>query len=71
LNKPSAASTNPIKKSMRISGFSLVSLKLESYIIGVHDRDLFMRVAGYSDYIHDLGKTLQDEIIIRIEHQGV
>jgi formate C-acetyltransferase len=33
-------------------------------------RDLIVRVAGYSDYFNDLGKTLQDEIISRTEHQG-
>jgi formate C-acetyltransferase len=31
-------------------------------------RDLIVRVAGYSDYFCDLGKTLQDEIIHRTEH---
>jgi formate C-acetyltransferase len=31
-------------------------------------RDLIVRVAGYSDYFCDLGKTLQDEIISRTEH---
>jgi formate C-acetyltransferase len=31
-------------------------------------RDLIVRVAGYSDYFCDLGKTLQDEIINRTEH---
>jgi formate C-acetyltransferase len=33
-------------------------------------RDLIVRVAGYSDYFCDLGKTLQDEIIHRTEHSG-
>jgi formate C-acetyltransferase len=33
-------------------------------------RDLIVRVAGYSDYFCDLGKTLQDEIIARTEHQA-
>ena len=33
-------------------------------------RDLIVRVAGYSDYFCDLGRTLQDEIIARTEHQG-
>lgn len=33
-------------------------------------RDLIVRVAGYSDYFCDLGKTLQDEIIARTEHSG-
>jgi pyruvate formate-lyase/glycerol dehydratase family glycyl radical enzyme len=33
-------------------------------------RDLIVRVAGYSDYFNDLGKTLQDEIIARTEHHG-
>jgi formate C-acetyltransferase len=33
-------------------------------------RDLIVRVAGYSDYFCDLGKSLQDEIITRTEHQG-
>ncbi len=30
-------------------------------------RDLIVRVAGYSDYFHNLSKTLQDEIIQRTE----
>jgi formate C-acetyltransferase len=34
-------------------------------------RDLIVRVAGYSDYFCDLGKSLQDEIIARTEHQEV
>lgn len=33
--------------------------------------DLIVRVAGYSDYFCDLGKTLQDEIIARTEHMGL
>jgi trans-4-hydroxy-L-proline dehydratase len=33
-------------------------------------RDLIVRVAGYSDYFADLGKSLQDEIIARTEHQA-
>jgi formate C-acetyltransferase len=33
-------------------------------------RDLIVRVAGYSDYFCDLGKSLQDEIIARTEHQS-
>jgi formate C-acetyltransferase len=33
-------------------------------------RDLIVRVAGYSDYFVDLGRTLQDEIISRTEHRG-
>ncbi len=33
-------------------------------------RHLIVRVAGYSDYFHDLGKPLQDEIIARTEHTG-
>lgn len=33
-------------------------------------RDLIVRVAGYSDYFCDLGKTLQDEIIARTEHKS-
>lgn len=32
-------------------------------------RDLIVRVAGYSDYFCDLGKSLQDEIIARTEHR--
>ena len=32
-------------------------------------RDLIVRVAGYSDYFCDLGKSLQDEIIARTEHK--
>jgi formate C-acetyltransferase len=34
-------------------------------------RDLIVRVAGYSDYFNDLGKSLQDEIIRRTEHSGL
>ena len=33
-------------------------------------RDLIVRVAGYSDYFCDLGKSLQDEIIARTEHES-
>ncbi len=33
-------------------------------------RDLIVRVAGYSDYFVDLGRTLQDEIISRTEQQA-
>ncbi len=33
-------------------------------------RDLIVRVAGYSDYFCDLSTELQDEIIIRTEHEG-
>jgi pyruvate formate-lyase/glycerol dehydratase family glycyl radical enzyme len=33
-------------------------------------RDLIVRVAGYSDYFCDLGRALQDEIILRTEHQS-
>jgi pyruvate formate-lyase/glycerol dehydratase family glycyl radical enzyme len=33
-------------------------------------RDLIVRVAGYSDYFCDLGKSLQDEIIARTEHKA-
>lgn len=33
-------------------------------------RDLIVRVAGYSDYFCDLGRTLQDEIIARTEHKS-
>ena len=33
------------------------------------NRDLIVRVAGYSDYFCDLGKDLQDEIISRTEHR--
>ncbi len=33
-------------------------------------RDLIVRVACYSDYFCDLGKSLQDEIIARTEHQS-
>ena len=32
------------------------------------NRDLIVRVAGYSDYFCDLGETLQEEIIARTEH---
>ena len=31
--------------------------------------NLIVRVAGYSDYFVNLGKSLQDEIINRTEHQ--
>ncbi len=34
-------------------------------------RDLIVRVAGYSDYFNDLGEDLQNEIILRTEHQDV
>lgn len=34
-------------------------------------RDLIVRVAGYSDYFNDLGEDLQNEIILRTEHEGV
>ena len=34
-------------------------------------RDLIVRVAGYSDYFVDLVEELQDEIIIRTEHEAV
>lgn len=34
-------------------------------------RDLIVRVAGYSDYFNDLGEDLQNEIIMRTEHEGV
>ena len=33
-------------------------------------RDLIVRVAGFSDYFCDLGKSLQDEIIARTEHKA-
>ena len=33
-------------------------------------RDLIVRVAGYSDYFCDIGKELQDEIILRTEHSS-
>jgi pyruvate-formate lyase len=29
-----------------------------------------VRVAGYSDYFCDLGRSLQDEIITRTEHKS-
>jgi len=32
-------------------------------------RDLIVRVAGYSDYFNDLGEDLQNEIILRTEHE--
>ena len=35
------------------------------------NRDLIVRVAGYSDYFVDLGRDLQDEIISRTEQQSV
>lgn len=34
-------------------------------------RDLIVRVAGYSDYFCDLGRSLQDEIITRTEHKAM
>jgi len=34
-------------------------------------RDLIVRVAGYSDYFVDLVEELQDEIIVRTEHEAV
>ena len=34
-------------------------------------RDLIVRVAGYSDYFCDLGRSLQDEIIARTEHKAM
>jgi trans-4-hydroxy-L-proline dehydratase len=34
-------------------------------------RDLIVRVAGYSDYFCDLSRELQDEIILRTEHQAL
>ena len=33
-------------------------------------RDLLVRVAGYSDYLNDLGEELQNEIIARSEQRG-
>jgi pyruvate formate-lyase/glycerol dehydratase family glycyl radical enzyme len=34
-------------------------------------RDLIVRVAGYSDYFNDLGEDLQNEIILRTEHDSL
>ncbi len=34
-------------------------------------KNLIVRVAGYSDYFVDLGRTLQDEIISRTEHESL
>lgn len=34
-------------------------------------RDLIVRVAGYSDYFNDLGEDLQNEIILRTEHENM
>ncbi|MHA1521799.1 MAG: trans-4-hydroxy-L-proline dehydratase [Promethearchaeota archaeon] len=34
-------------------------------------RNLIVRVAGYSDYFVNLGQKLQDEIIMRTEHQNI
>jgi trans-4-hydroxy-L-proline dehydratase len=34
-------------------------------------RGLIVRVAGYSDYFNDLGEDLQNEIILRTEHESV
>jgi pyruvate formate-lyase/glycerol dehydratase family glycyl radical enzyme len=33
--------------------------------------DLIVRVAGYSDYFNDLGEDLQNEIILRTEHENM
>ena len=33
-------------------------------------RDLIVRVAGYSDYVCDISRELQEEIIERTEHEG-
>ena len=33
-------------------------------------RDLIVRVAGYSDYFHELSESLQNEIIARTEHKN-
>jgi trans-4-hydroxy-L-proline dehydratase len=33
-------------------------------------RNLIVRVAGYSDYFNDLGEELQNEIILRTEHES-
>jgi pyruvate formate-lyase/glycerol dehydratase family glycyl radical enzyme len=33
-------------------------------------RDLIVRVAGYSDYFNDLGEDLQNEIILRTQHEN-
>ncbi|MCU0461181.1 MAG: glycyl radical protein [Bacteroidales bacterium] len=33
-------------------------------------RDLIVRVAGYSDYFNNLGEDLQNEIILRTEHEN-
>lgn len=35
-----------------------------------NNRDLIVRVAGYSDYFCDLSQELQEEIIARTEHEG-
>jgi formate C-acetyltransferase len=35
------------------------------------NRDLIVRVAGYSDYFCDLSRELQDEIITRTEHEAI
>jgi pyruvate formate-lyase/glycerol dehydratase family glycyl radical enzyme len=35
------------------------------------NRDLIVRVAGYSDYFVDVGRDLQDEIISRTEQQAI
>ena len=34
-------------------------------------RDLIVRVAGYSDYFIDLSPALQEEVILRTEHQDL
>jgi formate C-acetyltransferase len=34
------------------------------------NRDLIVRVAGYSDYFVDVGRDLQNEIIARTEQQA-
>ena len=52
--------------------FNVVSAQTlrEAQIHPEQYRDLIVRVAGYSDYFCDLGRSLQDEIIARTEHQG-
>ena len=35
------------------------------------NRDLIVRVAGYSDYFVDVGRDLQNEIIARTEQRSI
>ncbi len=52
--------------------FNVISAKTlrEAQLNPENYKGLIVRVAGYSDYFCDLGKTLQDEIINRTEHEN-